>query len=241
MRFSIIIPTFNESRNISSCIRSILNNSLPEDKGSNVEIIITDGGSKDNTLEMASKFNNRIKLRTIKSEEACLPDQLNKGARIAEGDILIFLHADCRLSNDALYKIEQNCDKSPGLAGGAFTMRVEGNRFFYNILSAGGNIYSWTTKTFFGDRAIFVRKEIFDGISGFKNLSIMSDYDFSKRLKKAGRVRLLKGPVISNGRKFEDEPFYKIIYLAFWSLIGFDLGIDPAIIRKKYYGSGTNL
>lgn len=65
----------------------------------------------------------------------------------------------------------------------------------------------------------------------------MSDVDFSKRMKKAGRVLLLNGPVIFNERKFENEPFYKIIYLLTWSLAAFDLGLDPAIIKKRYYGS----
>ncbi|GAG35937.1 unnamed protein product, partial [marine sediment metagenome] len=129
-----------------------------------------------------------------------------------------------------------NFDKFPGLAGGAFTMKVEGERFFYNILSAGGNFYSRATKTFFGDRAIFVSNEIFNKISGFRDLPVMSDYDFSKRMKKAGRVYLLKGPVVSSGRKFENEPFYKIIYLLIWSLAAFGLGLDPDIIKKRYYG-----
>jgi glycosyltransferase involved in cell wall biosynthesis len=238
MRFSIIIPTLNESRNMSSCIRSIIG---LKDTGSSLEVIIIDGGSKDNTLEIASGFDNKIELRMIQSGEADLPDQLNKGACIAKGDILIFLHADCRLSGDALNKIEYSYNKFPSMAGGAFTMRVEGDRFFYNILSVAGNIYSRITKKFFGDRAIFVRREIFDEISGFKDLPFMGGYDFSKKLKKAGGVRLLKGPVISSGRKFENEPFYKIIYLTLWSVVLFDLGIDPAIIKKRYYGPGTNL
>ncbi|MBA7517105.1 hypothetical protein ES705_09155 [subsurface metagenome] len=116
-------------------------------------------------------------------------------------------------------------------------MKVEGVRFLYNILSIGGNIYCRATKTFFGDRAIFIRRGILNKISGYRDLPVMSDVDFSKRMKRAGRVLLLTGPVISNERKFENEPFYKIIYLLIWSLVAFNIGLDPAIIKKRYYGS----
>lgn len=236
MIFSIIIPTLNESESIASCMRSIIKNSRSKDKGSDIEVIISDGGSKDDTLEIASRFENKIKLKIIHLEKAGLPEQLNKGASVAAGNALIFLHADCRLSSDGLEKIENTFNRFPGLVGGAFTMKVEGERFFYNILSAGGNFYCKIKKIFFGDRAIFVRRNVFNELSGFRDLAFMSDFDFSKRMKREGKVNLLKGPVVSSGRKFEKEPFYRIIYLTFWSLAAFDLGIDTGIIKKRYYG-----
>ncbi|MEE8324326.1 MAG: glycosyltransferase [Candidatus Humimicrobiaceae bacterium] len=237
MRFSIIIPTLNESKNITSCIKSIIENIKLEVSKKDIEIIIVDGGSQDNTLVKAVRFDNKIKMRIIRSGIASIPCQLNEGAAIAEGDILVFLHADCRLPVNALEKIKNTFNRLPDLAGGAFTMKVEGVRFLYNILSIGGNIYCRTTKIFFGDRAIFVRRGILNKISGYRDIPVMSDVDFSKRMKRAGRVLLLTGPVISNERKFENESFFKIIYLLLWSLVAFSLGLDPAIIKKRYYGS----
>ncbi|GAG52967.1 unnamed protein product, partial [marine sediment metagenome] len=96
MRFSIIIPTLNENRNISSCVRSVIENSVFKDSERGIEIIIVDGGSKDNTLKRASEFDNEINIRIVKTGEASLPGQLNEGASIAKGNILVFLHADCR-------------------------------------------------------------------------------------------------------------------------------------------------
>ncbi len=237
MIFSIIIPTLNESKNITSCIKSVIENTKSEVSKKDIEIIIVDGGSRDDTLAKAAGCDNNIKMRIIRSGTASISCQLNRGAAIAVGDILVFLHADCRLPVDALEKIKNTFNRVPGLAGGAFTMKVEGVRFLYNILSIGGNIYCRATKTFFGDRAIFTRKEFFNKISGFRDIPVMSDVDFSKRMKRAGRVLLLTGPVISNERKFENEPFLKIIYLLLWSLVAFDLGLNPAIIKKRYYGS----
>jgi len=237
MRFSIIIPTLNESKNITSCIKSVIENIKLEVSKKDIEIIIVDGGSKDNTLAKAVRFDNKIKMRIIQPGIASTPCQLNKGASIAVGDILVFLHADCGLPVDALEKIKNSFNRFPGLSGGAFTMRLGGKRFLYNILSIGGDIYCRATKTFFGDRVIFAKREIFNKMSGYKDLPVMSDVDFSKRMKRAGRVLLLTGPVICDERKFKNEPFYKTIYLLLWSLAAFKLGLDPAIIKKRYYGS----
>ena len=116
MRFSIIIPTLNESKNITSCIKSIIENIKLEVSKKDIEIIIVDGGSQDNTLVKAVRFDNKIKMRIIRSEIASIPSQLNKGAAIAEGDILVFLHADCRLPVNALEKIKNTFNRLPDLS-----------------------------------------------------------------------------------------------------------------------------
>jgi glycosyltransferase involved in cell wall biosynthesis len=195
-----------------------------------------DGGSGDDTLKTAEESAGTIDLKTIQLKKAGIPGQLNQGASVSKGLILIFLHADCRLPAGALNQIKDAFEQTPGLAGGAFTMRVEGKRFFYRILSAGGDFFCRRTRTFFGDRGMFVDKKIFGGISGYKDLPVMSDVDFSIRMRKAGKVKLLKVPVISSSRKFENEPFYKVVYLMLWSIAAFKLGVDPGVIRKKYYG-----
>lgn len=219
------------------CLKSIAANVMDEIPKEDMEIIIADGGSKDDTLKMAKEFTSTIDLKTISMVKADIPYQLNRAASAAKGDILVFLHADCRLPSRALAGIKSTHEKIPGLAGGAFTMKVEGERFFYRILSVGGNFYCRSTKTFFGDRAIFVKKNIFYRLSGYRSLAIMSDFDLSRRMKKAGKVVLLKGPVISSGRKFEKEPFYRVIYLMLWSLASFKRGADLETIKEKYYVS----
>jgi rSAM/selenodomain-associated transferase 2 len=235
MRSSIIIPTLNEDKNIVPCINSIVANFEKKDDRDVYDIIVVDGGSKDNTLEEVAGLKNKINTRVLQLEKANIAYQLNRGALIAEGDVLIFLHADCRLQENSLNEIKEVFKRIPDLIGGAFTMKVKGKRFFYRILSVGGNIYCRFSKIYFGDRVVFIKRKIFRKMSGFREFPVMSDYDFSQRMKKEGKVCLVKGPVISSGRKFEDEPFYRIFYLIFWSIGSFKRGIDPEVIKRKYY------
>lgn len=236
MRISIIVPTLNEAQGITSCLENIMVNINRLNPKEDIEVIVVDAGSKDHTIEKVKIFLDQFDINIIRSVKPDLPLQLNRGASEAKGDILVFLHADCRLHADALEKVNDAYKKYPNLSGGAFTMSVEGSRLFYRILSAGGNIYCWLSRNFFGDRAIFIRKDIFKKLSGYRHLAVMSDFDLSRRMKKEGDVVLLKGPLISSGRKFENEPFYRIIYLALWSLAAFHLGIDAKRIKEKYYG-----
>ncbi|MGM0366296.1 MAG: TIGR04283 family arsenosugar biosynthesis glycosyltransferase [Actinomycetota bacterium] len=224
---SIIIPTLNEEKNISSCIESILRQT-PE-----FEIIIVDAGSSDNTVAIAQSK----KAVVLRSDKKNIGYQCNLGAKSSNGDILIFLHADTRLCENALERVRYFFKKYRGAAGGSFNMRIEGNSFFYKILSMGGNIFCAITKIHFGDRGIFVRKKVFERISGFQDMPIMEDVDFSQRMKKHGKTKILKGPVVSSSRKFEKEPFYKTLYLVLSSLFYYMVKADLNRIKEKYYGS----
>jgi glycosyltransferase involved in cell wall biosynthesis len=237
MRFSIIIPTFNEASNIVSCIYSITDNLEYGIKKDDIEIIIVDGGSEDGTTEKAVGIAKDKSIKIIRMNRTNLPQQLNRGAREAGGGVLLFLHADCKLAPDSLLRIENAFNDLPGLIGGAFTMKLAGRRVFYLVLSILGNIFCRITRIYFGDRAMFIKKDAFARLSGFKYMAIMNDFDLSLRMKKAGRVILLKGPIISSSRKFKDEPFYRIIYLTAWSLFAFCRGVDSRIIRNKYYSN----
>ena len=223
--FSVIIPTFNEECNISRCIESIL--SQKED----CEIILADGGSIDGTLLAASLYD--IRYITIDKPDISL--QINKAAKISKNGILIILHADCVLAPNSLKAIKYFFSKYPMSTGGAFTMRLAGNRLSNRILAMGGDLFCRLFKIYFGDRAMFVKRDVFEKIGGFKVMQIMSDVDFSYQMKKYGKTVLLKGPVLSSSRKFEKEFFLKSLYLMAWSLLAFKRGVSPAIIKKRYY------
>jgi rSAM/selenodomain-associated transferase 2 len=234
--FTIIIPTLDEEKVINDCLKSII---VP--RSYSAEILVIDGGSVDKTINLAKNVVIGSKIKVIESERAGLARQFDLGVKNSTGRYLIFLHADCRLPDNALVSIKDFYKKyGQRGVGGAFKMRVKGNRFFYRISSLGGNMYCNITKTFFGDRAMFISRYYYEMIGGFKDIPIMSDFEFSRRMKKAGIVKQLKGVVISDGRKFEKESFFRIIYLQVWVLLAFRRGVDPLHIKEKYYYSQKN-
>ncbi len=223
---SVIIPTYNEEKFIGKCLQSISKQKQTH------EIIIVDCGSKDQTLKISANFTHKI----IRADRKNLGYQANLGAENAKGNIFLFFHADSFLPKTGLQKINDYLRQNQEAVGGSFTMIVEGDRFFYKILSLGGNIFTRISKLYFGDRGLFIRKTTFNKMSGFKEMPIMEDVNFSAKMNKEGKTSIIKGPVITSGRKFEKEPFWKILFLIFWSLSAYMIGVDPLKIRKKYYG-----
>lgn len=185
---SVIIPTLNEAKSISNCLSSLFSQ-----KG-NFEVIIVDAGSKDKTIEKAAKFNVRI-VRSKKGRAL----QMNKGASLAKGNILWFLHADIVVPKNAISKIEAACKKS---VGGAFYKKYDKKSFLLSVNVLVSKIRIGVFKSFWGNECIFVRKDVFEKMNGFKEIPIMEDVDFSKRLRKAGNIAVIKEYVVASSRKY---------------------------------------
>ncbi len=225
MKISVIIPTCNEENYLSGCIESIRAQNQP------VEIIVSDGGSEDGTLAIAHRVSEKV----VIVEEKNLGKQLNTAASIAKGETLLFLHADSLLTTGIFEQIESSLKQAENI-GGAFKMKLTGKRNFYRILEAGGDLYCRLTKTYFGDRGIFIRTSAFKQLGGFKEFPIMTDVEFSRRMAGIGKTTFLPGPLITSSRKFDDEGILQVLYKIFWALLAYRLGYPPEKIREKYYG-----
>jgi len=219
---SVIVPTLNEEDLLPHCLESVVNE-IEE-----LELIVVDGNSSDKTSQVARSYTDKV----LTLSNADLAAQLNAGAALAKGDIILFLHADSKLTADAVSRLKTI---PPGIIGGAFEMLLDNDRFSYRLLSLGGNLYCRFTGTYFGDRGIFVRSSVFKQMGGFKPLPIMTDVEFSRRLGKYGKTILLKGPIISSSRKFEREGSIHTLYLIIYALAAYRLGISLKLIKKKYY------
>ncbi len=222
---SVIIPVFNESHIISRTIRHIRNLEFRKSD----EIIVVDGNPKKNTI--ASITDTTVKkVSSTKGRGA----QMNQGAKMATGDILLFLHADTRLAFDALNRIENTLD-NPGVIGGAFDLGIQSDRFAYRLVEAMASYRSRVTRIPYGDQAIFIRKAYFERIGGYREISIMEDVELMKRVKsQGGKIKIIKQRVMTSPRRWESEG---ILYctLRNWVLITlYSLGVSPEKLARFY-------
>jgi rSAM/selenodomain-associated transferase 2 len=191
---SIIIPTLDEAHTICPTLASIATNQAAW------EVIVVDGGSSDGTADLAEQRGARL-VRAAQRNRAI---QMNEGRRLAEGEVLLFLHADTFIPPVALLGIT-NSLLDRHVAGGAFARRYASESLFLRmtclLAELRGRAFGW----FLGDQAIFVRTKVFDALGGFRALELFEDLDFSRRLKRAGRVVTLRPPVVSSARRFSSR------------------------------------
>jgi glycosyltransferase involved in cell wall biosynthesis len=250
MKFSIIIPTFNESATIQSCLLAL------QALRDHTEIIVVDGDSDDNTLELAKAYADKVL-----SSERGRAKQMNHGAEHATGDILLFLHADTELPEHALSLITQQltaeqpwgrfdiqlCSASllvPTRCGMQF-QRAALSKFLYHarksnellmlkVIAFMMNWRSRLTGIATGDQVLFVRKTVFKAVGCYPDIALMEDIALSSALKKISPPVCLKVKVKSSARRWQHYGIYKTILLM-WSLrLRYWLGQDPQYLAELY-------
>jgi len=192
---SVIIPTLNEEDYLEKTISHIL-----QQKGNyDYEIIVVDGGGEDRTVEIAKQYTNIIIIHSNTRQRAY---QMNLGASKAKGDILLFLHADTILPEDAFEEIENILQDKEIVAGGfkGKFKSEKGNKViyieFYYLISRIFNII-------LGDQALFVRKDVFNKVNGYPNIEIMEEFSSSRKLRKYGKLTLSNEVVPPSYRRFK--------------------------------------
>ncbi len=192
------------------------------------EVILVDGGSTDGTLEKTPSL-----ARVIKGVEGGRGVQLNRGAEIARGDILLFLHADTTLPSDALLEVERAI-KEEGCLGGRFRVKLDEKGLIYRLIEWGINFRDRITGGSTGDQCIFLRKDIFEELGGFKAIPICEDLDFARRLKRKGRYIQLPLYVETSARRWRKQGPFKVI-LSMWLIrLLFLLRFPPTKLKKIY-------
>jgi rSAM/selenodomain-associated transferase 2 len=189
---SVIIPTYNEAVALTATLDSVAENKA------NKEVIVVDAGSVDRTSELAREKASRV-LFSPRRQRAY---QMNLGAQYACGATLLFLHADTLLPASALDCIASSLSKNR-VVGGGFARRYNSNSCFLRTTCLLASLRTRWTGWFLGDQAIFVRREKFAELGGFRYLDLFEDLDFSRRMAKVGQVVTLLPPVISSSRRFK--------------------------------------
>ena len=221
MNFSIIIPTLNEEKNIQSCLSAL---QLLRNK---CEIIIADGGSIDNTRTLAAPLADKVITSALGRAK-----QMNNGAGQATGKVLIFLHADTRLPENALQLIQQGIGNTG--QWGRFDIQLSGRPFMLKVIARMMNWRSRLTGIATGDQVIFITRQAFEEAGQYPEIKLMEDIALCKTLKKISPPICLKDKVISSGRRWEHNGIYRTILLM-WSLrLRYFFGADPQSLAFLY-------
>lgn len=222
---SIVIPALNEAANLERLLPELAL-TCPD-----AEVIVVDGGSTDGTSDLVRRFPH---VRLIEAERG-RAQQMNAGARIASGSALVFLHADTALPPGAQAAI-QDALRLPGVVGGRFDVRFDNPRPIFKLIATMMNLRSRLTGIATGDQAIFVRRRIFESLEGYPNIPLMEDVEFSRRLKRQGRVACLGLCVTTSPRKWEREGVLRTILLMWTLRLLHCAGAEPARLHRWYYG-----
>ncbi len=193
---SVIIPVLNEAATINSTIEALKRLSF----GGKLEIIVSDGNSEGTTIT-AITHKDVLSVMGKKGRGV----QMNQGASVASGDILLFLHSDTLLPPDALNRIVQ-AFAADDVVGGAFDLGIQSEKRAFRLIENVASMRSRVTRIPYGDQAIFIKNDFFRDIGGYKAMPLMEDVDLMQRIKKAGhRIRFIPSKVRTSPRRWEKE------------------------------------
>ena len=220
-RLSVIIPTLNEAASIKGTITQLL-------QSKEVEIVVVDGGSRDNTAELARLLGAKVLLT-----DASKAVQMNAGAAASVGDVLLFLHADTQLPDNFDAKVMATVSQN-GFCAGAFSLGIgsdaRGLRFIERVAN-------WRSRFFqmpYGDQALFVCRDLFNEIGGFPDLPIMEDFELIRRLRRKGKISILPDCVRTSPRRYLNFGIFKTWCLNQFIIVAYYLGVPTERLACWY-------
>jgi rSAM/selenodomain-associated transferase 2 len=216
---SIIIPVLNEEGQIGGLLRR-----LPE----GMQIIVVDGGSADSTVEIASSYGCKV-ITNCKGRAL----QMNAGADIASGDVLVFLHADCLLPRTFLHDLELFWLSER--AWGRFNVKIDSGLMAFRVIEKMMNLRSRLTGICTGDQAMFVQRSVFEQVEGFPSVALMEDVELSKRLNRISKPYVISNPVQTSARRWLKDGILQTILLMWRLRLLYFFGAAPNKLLQQYY------
>lgn len=218
---SIVVPVRDEAAGIAGHLEHLAR-SFPD-----CELIVADGGSRDDTVERAGPW------ATVVTSRPGRGPQLNAGAAAASGEVLWFIHADTVVDRAALPALRASL-ADPRVVAGGFRLRFDRTSPALRWLAWTSNLRARHLGWIFGDQSLFVRRAVFDDLGGFPDLAIMEDLEMSRRLARRGRLAVLGVPSTASARRFSDRGTVRMIVLMQWYKLQYLLGVDTDRIRRRY-------
>ncbi len=235
MKIAVIIPALNEEQALPGTLASVTRLGFDE-------LIVVDGGSTDRTVEFvrsleheapASNLAPRTSNLRLITSAAGRARQMNAGASHSRADVLLFLHADTHLPDGARQAVEEAL-ADPACVGGRFDLRFADDRGPAWLIARLINLRSRWSGIATGDQALFVRREVFATLGGFADIPIMEDVDFTRRLKRAGRVAPLRVRVTTSFRRWEQCGTFRTIGLMWGLRFLYWMGVTPVRLHRFY-------
>ena len=223
MRVSIIMPVLDEAAVIADTLAELAAHRV---RGN--EVVVVDGGSRDRTVEIARPFADRVI-----SAPRGRGSQMNAGAAVARGDVLLFLHADTALPAEAERLVIDGLATSRR-CWGRFDVTIVGRHPLLPLVARMMNLRSRLTGIATGDQAIFVRRDAFEKAGGFPDIALMEDIALSARLKRMGRPLCLAAKVTTSGRRWEKHGVLRTVFTMWRLRLAYWLGAKPAALARRY-------
>ncbi len=220
-KISIIIPVLNEAATIQKTLSRFKD-------VSDVEVIVVDGGSEDDTVAMVQSSGFKVIFAA-----GGRASQMNAGAAVATGNILLFLHADTGLPSEFGTLIPPVLEE-PGTIAGAFELQIDARVRGIRLIEIMVNLRSRFLSMPYGDQAIFLKATVFHEIGGFPNLPIMEDFELMRRLKRRGRIAILPIAVLTSGRRWQKFGVVKTTLINQVIIVGYLLGVSPTRLARWY-------
>lgn len=219
MRLAVIVPALDEEEAVRR--------NLPQVSGLFDELVLSDGGSSDGTVEAA----RRIGARVVRGRRGRGP-QLNRGAGSTEAEILLFLHADSLPPPGAAAAIRQAV--VDGAEGGGFQVRFEDGGAWMRFGTRLVNLRTRLTRLPLGDQGQFVTRAVFDELGGYKDWPILEDLDFARRLRRRGRLVILPLPMRTSSRRYIERGIVRTVVVNWLIWLLYAVGVSPHRLASLY-------
>ena len=234
VRLSMVIPALNEAEALPGTLLSLER----QDDEPPFEVILADGGSRDGTVALFQKMTRDWPLGKRTAQVVACPrpgrgEQMNAGASVAVGDVLLFLHADTHLPPGATQEILR-AFSDPAVIGGGFRHSFSDPGFLLGVISLYATSRSLLRGIHYGDQAIFARRSVFEAIGGFVREPLFEDLRLSRRLRDSGRVVTLPLAVSTSARRLRQGGVVRTAARFAWLKLRHALGADPLRLKARY-------
>lgn len=222
---SIIIPTLNEAQTLPSVLKPILHMR-------HLEVIVVDGGSNDGTVDVAQRLNARVVISPPGRSR-----QMNQGAKVANGSVLLFLHADTQLPDNFIKHICPTLSQ-PGIVAGAFRLQINSPDWKLRLVEWGVTMRSRWWQMPYGDQALFLEKAVFEAVGSFPDMPIMEDFELVRQLKRRGQIAIAPVAVYTSDRRWQQLGICRTTFVNQVMIAGYFLGIPLATLAGWYRQQG---